>query len=82
MQKNKPKKGGCKFFRRIKLGIGLVTGVLLGLLYTPKKGKDIRDYCTSEECRTKLHNAEEKILSVRDKLRPAIRKIKNRFNSK
>ncbi|MFC1656297.1 YtxH domain-containing protein [Patescibacteria group bacterium] len=82
MHGNKPKKGGCKLFKRIKLGIGLVTGVILGLLFAPKRGKEIRDYCTSEECQTKLHNAENKISGLQHKLRQAMKKIKDRFGSR
>lgn len=69
-----------KFIRKIKLGIGLVAGLFLGLIYAPKRGKEIRDYCTSSECQTKLHNAQNRIKGLKDKLRRAIQKTKNKFD--
>lgn len=80
MRESKPENGVCKLFRKIKVGIGLVAGVFLGLICAPKRGKEIRDYCTSEECQTKLHNAETKIMGLRHKLRRLVNKIKDRFS--
>jgi hypothetical protein len=69
----------CKLFSKIKLGLGLIFGALLGMLTTPKKGKDVRKYLKSDEFKEKLSDAEEKVDDFKGKCQKCINFFKKRF---
>ena len=57
MCKAKKKKKQHKFFKRVKLGLGLFTGGALGMLFAPKKGREMRGYFKSAEFKNRLKRA-------------------------
>jgi gas vesicle protein len=66
-------------FKKIKLTFGLVAGVILGLLFAPKKGKEIRDYCASAECKMKLHNAQKRVNFLKKKIQEIVKNLKSKI---
>jgi gas vesicle protein len=76
-------------FRKIKLVLGMIFGAAIGLLFAPKKGKDVRDYIASDEFKEKIveagmkveglkEEAQEKSKSLVTKIKSIIARIKNR----
>jgi len=80
--KNKKKKG-FKIVKRAKLGLGLFSGVLAGLLVAPKKGAELRGYFKSAEFKYRLKKAKERVAlakgSMKEKFEGLTKIFRKRF---
>jgi len=73
------KKKQHKFFNRIKIGTGLLAGGVLGMLFAPKKGREVRSYLTSSEFKGRLKRARSRAEDAKEYVQEKAFVAKNRF---
>lgn len=67
--------------KKIKLSIGMILGALIGLLFTPKKGKEVRDYLGSEDFKEKVVEAGMKVEGLKDEAQEKSKTLVSRVKS-
>ena len=68
-----------KFFKRVKIGTGLVAGGLIGMLFAPKKGREVRSYLSSAEFKGRLKRARSRVEDAKELVQDKAITAKNRF---
>lgn len=73
----KRKKG--KVLSRIKISIGLFFGAIIGMVFSPKKGREVRNYFKTNEFRKRMSEAKGRLELLGEFFKEVAQNLKNKW---